>query len=56
LQLLDKLEIVKLEHVPRSANKIADMLANLAATLALGSKEIITVLVYGQWVITSPED
>jgi len=38
LQLLDKLEIVKLEYVPRSDNKMADMLANLAATLALGAE------------------
>jgi len=39
LQLLDKLETVKLEHVPRSANKMADALANLVATLALGAKK-----------------
>jgi len=32
--LLDKLENVKLEHVLRSANKMADVLANLAATFA----------------------
>ena len=39
LQLLDKLETVELEHAPRSANKITDALANLAATLALGQKK-----------------
>ena len=39
LRLLDKLEMVKLEHVPRSANKMADAQANLAATLALGQKK-----------------
>ena len=39
LRLLNKLEMVKLEHVPRSANKMADALANLAATLALGQKK-----------------
>jgi len=38
LQLLDKLKAVKLEHVCRSANKIANTLANLAATLALGGR------------------
>ncbi|XP_057249308.1 uncharacterized protein LOC130590775 [Beta vulgaris subsp. vulgaris] len=38
-QLLDKLDTVKLEHVPRSANKMADALAGLAATLALGAEE-----------------
>ena len=44
---------MKLEHVPRSVNKMADVLANLVATLALGLKENINVPVYGQWVITS---
>jgi len=56
LQLLDKLEIVKLEHVPKSANKMPEALANLATTLAQGAKENITILVSGQWVVTPPED
>ena len=43
LQLLDKMETVKLEHVPKSANKMADALANLAATLALGPEKSITI-------------
>ena len=45
-QVLDRRDIVKLQHVPRRANKIADVLANLAATLALGAKEdmIIPIL------------
>ena len=47
LQLLDKLETVKLEHVPRSANKMPDALTNVAATLALGAEESITISVYG---------
>ena len=38
LRLLNKLDMVKLEHVPRSANKMADALASLAATLALGAE------------------
>jgi len=45
LHLLDKLKTVKLEHVPRSANKMANALANLAATLTLGQKESITALI-----------
>jgi len=56
LQLLDKLETVKLEHVPRSGNKMADALTNLAATLAPRLEESITIPICGQWVITSPED
>ena len=42
LRLLNKLDIVKLEHVPMSANKMADALASLAATLALGAEEGMT--------------
>ena len=30
LRLLDKLETIKLQHIPRSANKMADALANFA--------------------------
>ena len=52
LHLLDKLETIKLEHVPRSANKMVDALANLAATLALRVEESITISVYAQCVIT----
>ena len=33
LQILDKLDTIKLQHILRSANKMADALANLAATL-----------------------
>ena len=51
LRLLDKLETVKLQHVPRSANKMADALANLAATLALGAEESINVPVCNRWVV-----
>jgi len=43
-QILDRLDTGKLQHVPRSANKIADALTNLATTLALGAKEDITIL------------
>ena len=51
LRLLDKLNTVKLQHVPRSANKMADALANLAATLALGAEESINVPVCNRWVV-----
>ena len=56
LQLLDKLETVKLEHVLKSANKMANTFANLAATLALGLEESITISICGHWAATSPED
>ena len=55
LRLLDRLDIVKFKHVPRSANKMADALASLAATLALGAKEDMTILVCSSWVVP-PDD
>jgi len=48
LRLLDKLGIVKSEHVPRSANKMANALANLIATLVLGAKESCTERLIGR--------
>jgi len=56
LRLLDRLDIVKLEHVPRSANKMADALASLAATLALGSEEEMTIPVCSRWVVSPDEE
>ena len=47
LQLLDKLETVKLEHVPMSAKKIGYALADPATTLALGAEESISIPVNG---------
>jgi len=51
LRLLDRLNIVKLEHVPRGANKIDGALASLAAALALGPKEESTTPVCRCWVV-----
>jgi len=51
LRLLNKLETIKLQHVPRSANKMADALANLTAILALGAEESMNVPVCNLWVI-----
>ena len=51
LRLLNKLDMVKLEHVPRSANKMADALASLAATLALGAEGEMTIPVWNRWVV-----
>jgi len=55
LRLLDRLDIVKLEHVPRGANKMADALASLAATLALGVEEEMTIPVGSHWVVLPNE-
>ncbi|XP_074282818.1 uncharacterized protein LOC141607366 [Silene latifolia] len=43
LQLLNQLDSINIGHIPRSANKLADALANLLATLALGAKESMQV-------------
>jgi len=56
LQILDKPDTVKLQHIPKSANKMADPHVNLAATLALGAEEDITIPVCGKWVVTPLED
>ncbi|XP_074287864.1 uncharacterized protein LOC141613022 [Silene latifolia] len=51
IQLLNKLDCVHIGHVPRSANKLADALANLAATFALGAEEVTTIPVCNCWVV-----
>ncbi|XP_074278463.1 uncharacterized protein LOC141602054 [Silene latifolia] len=51
LQLLNQLDSINIGHVPRSANKLADALANLAATLALGAGESMQVPVCNRWGI-----
>ncbi|XP_074305099.1 uncharacterized protein LOC141640036 [Silene latifolia] len=52
LQLLKQLDDIHVAHVPRSANKLADALANLAATLALGAEESMQVPVCNRWVVS----
>uniref|UniRef100_A0A803N2Y1 RNase H type-1 domain-containing protein n=2 Tax=Chenopodium quinoa TaxID=63459 RepID=A0A803N2Y1_CHEQI len=54
-RLLDKFDIVKLSHVPRSGNKMADVLVGLASTLALGAEETMSVPVCNRWVV-APEE
>jgi len=56
LRLLNKLDMVKLEQVPRTANKMADALASLAATLALGTLEGMTIPVCSHWVVPSDDE
>uniref|UniRef100_A0A803NF49 Uncharacterized protein n=1 Tax=Chenopodium quinoa TaxID=63459 RepID=A0A803NF49_CHEQI len=53
--ILDKFDTVRLNHVPRSANKMAYMLAGLAATLALGAEETMYVPVCNRWVVAPKE-
>ncbi|XP_074301285.1 uncharacterized protein LOC141632659 [Silene latifolia] len=52
LQLLNQLDSINIGHVPRSANKLADAIANLAATLALGEEESMQVPVCNRWAIS----
>ncbi|XP_074307845.1 uncharacterized protein LOC141642801 [Silene latifolia] len=52
LQLLNQLDDIHVGHVPRSANKLADALANLAATLALGAEESMKVPVCNRWAVS----
>jgi len=55
-QILYRLDIVKLQHIPRSANKMTDVLANLAPTLALGAKEDMTIRVCSKWLVAPSEE
>ena len=48
-QILDRLDTVKLQQIPRSVNRMADVLVNLATTLALGAKEDMTIPVCSEW-------
>ncbi|KAM2661511.1 hypothetical protein EV2_023809 [Malus domestica] len=51
-QLLQKFEVVTLEHVPRKENQMADALANLASSMTLGEDEATDVQVCQRWVIS----
>ncbi|XP_070667534.1 uncharacterized protein [Malus domestica] len=50
-QLLQKLETVTLEHVPRKENQIADALATLSSSMTLGKSKTADVPVYQRWMI-----
>ena len=50
-QLLQKFEVVTLEHVPRKENQMVDALASLASSMTLGEDEAADVLVCQRWVI-----
>ena len=50
-QLLQKFEVVTLEHVPRKENQMADALANLASSMTLREDEAADVPVCQRWVI-----
>ncbi|KAM2835939.1 hypothetical protein PS2_032802 [Malus domestica] len=50
-QLLQRFEVVTLEHVPRKENQMADALANLASSMTLGEDEAVDVPVCQRWVI-----
>ncbi|XP_074300592.1 uncharacterized protein LOC141631874 [Silene latifolia] len=52
LQLLNQIDDIHVGHVPRSANKLADALSNLAATLALGAEESMQVPVCNRWAVS----
>jgi len=51
LRLLDKFKIIKLQHVPRSSNRMTDALVNFVATLALGAEESMNVPICSRWVV-----
>ncbi|KAM1353366.1 hypothetical protein ACFX2H_032866 [Malus domestica] len=48
-QLLQRFEVVTLEHVPRKENQMADALTNLASSMTLGEYEAVDVPVCQRW-------
>uniref|UniRef100_A0A2N9GLW9 Uncharacterized protein n=1 Tax=Fagus sylvatica TaxID=28930 RepID=A0A2N9GLW9_FAGSY len=55
-RLIEEFDGISLEHIPRSENKIADALANLATTLALSEEERVNVPVCNRWALTFTEE
>ncbi|CAM8938407.1 unnamed protein product [Rhodiola kirilowii] len=55
-QLLNEFDSISIGHVPRSANKLVDALANLAANLALGAEETMSIPVCNRWVVPPLEE
>uniref|UniRef100_A0A2N9G4P3 Uncharacterized protein n=1 Tax=Fagus sylvatica TaxID=28930 RepID=A0A2N9G4P3_FAGSY len=55
-RLIEEFDGISLEHIPRSENKIADALANLATTLALSAEERVNVPVCNRWALTFTEE
>ncbi|CAM8886700.1 unnamed protein product [Rhodiola kirilowii] len=55
-QLLNEFDSISIGHVPRSANKLADALTNLAANLALGAEETMSIPVCNRWVVPPLEE
>ncbi|CAM8896658.1 unnamed protein product [Rhodiola kirilowii] len=55
-QLLSEFDSISIGHVPRSANKLADALANLASNLALGAEETMSIPVCSRWVVPPLEE
>jgi ribonuclease HI len=51
-RLIEEFDGISLKHIPRSENKIADALANLATTLALSEEERVNVPVCNRWALT----
>ena len=52
----DRLETIKLELVPTSANKMDDALENHAATLALVAEENMNIPICNWWVVASLDE
>jgi ribonuclease HI len=55
-RLVEEFDEISLEHIPRSENKIANALANLATTLALSEEERVNVPVCNRWALTFTEE
>ncbi|CAM8893133.1 unnamed protein product [Rhodiola kirilowii] len=55
-RLLNEFDSISIGHVSRSANKLADALANLVANLALRAEETMFIPVCNHWVVPTLEE
>ena len=50
-QLMERFDSVMLEHVPRTENKRADTLANLATALTMPDDVNLNIPLYQRWIV-----
>lgn len=50
-QLLQRFDVVALEHIPRKENQMADAFANLASNIELREGDAVSVPVCQRWVV-----
>ena len=47
MEMVDKFEVINLEHLPREENQMEDVLATLAAMFQINSNDEVQLVIYG---------